>query len=332
MIIEELAPKQDPPQSHVWNGIFRMSGLGGCPAGLIAMQQAVPALGGITTPAMKEGLLHEMDIVMRLKAAGYNLANTLEDQVEVSLAYDGQQYPNIIGHPDGLISGGRLPDNLIYVLEIKSMSAFIWPRLKMELPEAFPIYYGQTQFYLHSYPNTVPAVLWVAKNRSSGELSELIIRRDPQYMGDRLAVLSAAIEHVKAGDPPSALPCSDSDYVRKYCPYRYMCESGSFGTDIPRQVVTDDAMREAAALWRQGKAAEKEGEDLVDRARVTLEGVVKDRGVKSVMVEGLLCTMVSTSRTSYDMKLILPHISEEAEKAARREKSWDSLRVTDKEN
>ena len=244
MIIEDLRVKQDPPRPDTWNGIFRMSSIGGCDAALIAIQQAVPALGNTVTPAMKEGLLHEMDIIMRLKAAGYKLANVLENQIEISLEYpQGQRWP-IIGHPDGRIHGGKLPKDLQYVLEIKSMSAFVWPRLKKPLQEAFPVYYGQAQFYLHSYSDTgIPAVLWIAKNRSSGDLQELIIRRDAEYMDNRLAAVSAALKHVKDGDPPSTMSCSSSDYVRKYCPYSYMCNSGSFGKDIPQQVVTDDAIR-----------------------------------------------------------------------------------------
>ena len=336
MIIEDIRVRQDPPQSNVWNGIFRMSSIGGCDAALIAIQQNVPALGGTVTPAMKEGLLHEMDIVIRLKAAGYKLEAVLDNQEEVTLTYPhgvANPWP-IVGHPDGRIWGGNLPKDLQYILEVKSMSAFIWPRLKMPIQEAFPVYYGQAQFYLHSYPETwIPAVLWVAKNRSSGELSELVIRRDPEYMDNRLAAVSAALKHVADGDPPSSLPCSSSDYVRKYCPYRYMCDSGSFGKEsAPRQVVTDNAAREAAALWREGKAAEVTGKLLIDQARVTLGATLQDREAKSVMVEGLLCQMVDSGRTSYDMKIIEPHVPEDVLAEARKESSWTSLRVTDKES
>ncbi len=335
MIIEDIAFVPEPSASNEWNGIFRMSSIGGCDRALHIQQSTIPALGGGGSAAAQEGHLHEMDVVMRLKAKGYDLKHVLEDQETVTLTYPVlQNWPNIVGHPDGMISGGSLPEGVWYVLEIKSMGAFVWPRLKDPIQVAFPVYYAQAQFYLHSKPSEVAAVIWVAKNRSSGELRELVIRRDPQYMDERLAAVSAALEHHKNNDPYTSMDCSESDYVRKYCPYRYMCEQG-FQDDAPAQVISSLAMREAAQNWRVGKAEKDAGEIKIKEARKTLEAALKGEEITKGMLEGLLCQLVDTTKTTFDVDILegyLPQdIVDEAMEKARKEKSWTSLRVTDKE-
>ncbi len=336
MIIEDISFVPEASQSNEWNGIFRMSSIGGCDRALHIQQSTVPALGGGGSAAAQEGHLHEMDVVMRLKAKGYELKYVLDDQETVTLTYAGQEWPNIIGHPDGMISGGSLPKDVWYVLEIKSMGAFVWPRLKDPIQVAFPVYYGQAQFYLHSKPDDyVAAVIWVAKNRSSGELRELVIRRDPQYMDERLAAVSAALEHHKNKDPYTSMECSSSDYVRKYCPYRYMCETGFEDENIPKQVITDLAMREAAQGWRVGKAEKDSGELKIKESRKTLEAALRGEEITKGMLDGLLCQLVDTTKTSYDTDTLfsfIPHqVIDEAREKAGKEKKWTALRVTDKE-
>ena len=331
MIIEDIAFKPEPAPSNEWNGIFRMSSIGGCDRALHVQQSTIPALGGGGSAAAQEGFLHEMDVVMRLKAKGYDLKHVLEDQETVTLNYGGQEWPNIIGHPDGMISGGSLPEDVWYVLEIKSMGAFVWPRLKDPIQVGFPTYYAQAQFYLHSKPDNVAAVIWVAKNRSSGELRELVIRRDPQYMDQRLAAVSAAIEHHRNGDPYQSMECSSSDYVRRYCPYRYMCEGG-FKDEAPKQMITDLAMREAAQTWRVGKAEKDAGEIKIKEARAVLTAALEADEIKKGMLDGLYCNLIDTGRTTYDTKLLLAEVSEETAKKARKESKWTELRITDKES
>ena len=311
MLIEALAELEEV-QAQVWDGRFHVSDISyASPRRLLYIARNVPVRRPYR-PVLREGLLHEDDIIARLRANGCNV--TLRN---IELKDDN--WP-IVGHIDGLVQ----VNGLWYPLETKSVNFRWFQDLKKKYcQEAFPEYWNQIQLYLSfgsslqkaaDGPLTDTAFL-IAKNRDTGQLFEQMIPYDPSVQEHLLHdIVAPALHAYEHGLDYSAVECGCQAVprIQKYCPYRFFCEEGKVENLEP---VEDVRLKECAGMWTEAKALEERAEELKGQAKISFEQHLRVNDLNKFLVEGYTVQMIQTTRESANIKLLREKLGrEEAQK------------------
>lgn len=163
-----------------------------------------------------EGNLHEAAVMRDIENAGYII-------VEQQRPFDWPEY-NITGHVDGKILMPELPTGKI-PLEIKSCSPFIFPHIydmNSLINSKFPWmrkYPAQITLYL--LMDNEEQGLIIFKNKTSGELKEVLINLDYD-LGERLLQKAEAVnKHVAEKTLPNCIPYDEAICGR--CDYQHIC-------------------------------------------------------------------------------------------------------------
>lgn len=213
--------------------IWRASALGAeCLRGLVAEQLGEKAIpyDAATELRMREGNLHEDDVVAQLTAEGYTVTRQQEGVYLCSNGSSGS-FPShvdnvgsitegewmVVGHLDGVINGDPFPPLGPRVLEIKSMGKDAFKSFKAlgwEAPGLVQKYKWQLSVYMLA---TGLEALLVAKSRDSGELLRFGVEV-PFYSLDEITERVAFLEEwvSKCQLPPDC----PRDW---FCNYRHLC-------------------------------------------------------------------------------------------------------------
>jgi len=211
--------RQFMEDSELVEGKLRLSKCGDCPRKLAYAYFGFKPSGKEIDSRAKivfwMGDLVEMTVIELAKLAGVKLLATGLNQLTISLNIDGI---DIEGHPDGLL----LNDGEFILLEIKSMSDYGFNSFqKGEIDEG---YLSQVNIYMHVL--NLNKAIFVAINKNSGVLHEVIIKKDNKIVDKAIKNLKTVIN-----SSPDRLPkirCKpDSkgfyDWHALYCPYWKIC-------------------------------------------------------------------------------------------------------------
>lgn len=325
MLKERIAEDiREPVITEDW----RASEVGECETFLCHLRLGHPALPftGRVRHMLDDGLMHEHDIVDRIRSKGFKV---LHSYSEGQLPVNCYKRDGIIvtGHPDGILDTGEGPFDLDYaderfdsrsrfqVLEVTAPNHFAFLRVERNhLRSEQWRKFVQIQMYLHSedvgtYAGSCVAVI---KNKNTSALYEEGISFDT-------AVITETIEKLKrVGDLVSRSQVSEfrcSDWRRHYCRYRELC----FG--IPDETVSSGVIRgilegeslseakellEAADLWLKGKGLKTDGEELIEDARRLFGDVIAEYGAAGLEVGPAKATIVEpvTPRRSIELDIL----------------------------
>lgn len=197
--------------------VYRASSLGNCIRSLVLARRGVqPDEGGHSKQqelAMREGNLHEEDVVNQLEAQG---CGVFDQQLEVQWFVPGLDRVVVRGHLDGLLGED--------ILEIKSMSKDVFRQWIQHRWDAQPGYAMQVSAYMLALGRK--AVL-VAKDRNAGTIDKFYIDEPPvseAVLTERIATVEwwAAPHRTKSGgglppcEPEQAWKCSFQSYHDDY--------------------------------------------------------------------------------------------------------------------
>ena len=324
------------------NGVYKMSESGGCPKALAAARlgyEPAPRRGGGGEVVMREGKRHEAHIAEDLVKMGYELEDAgecLRCREEFGETGIGGYHVEIntflirlIGHIDRylVIDGQRFP------CEFKSMSTFIYPKFRKEGLSAFPAYGSQEACYIGYMER--PG-LYVVKNRDNGEmLIYTVPYSDSVIPGHAVLPITITLDQVvdklhmvEISVRDSELPeCGVPVEERRWCDYRYLCTDPEVEEkgDLPE--ATDEELKEAASLWREGKDLERESEGKLEYAKQVF--ILAGNTTPKFKVGGVSVTYAGLKSRKYlDEKvlreLVEPNILKRAQKET---KPYDDIRI-----
>ena len=322
MIIEDLLAKEEG--STPFPGHWRMSGYGGCQREQLAWAQSRPLTRGTNQGAAYEGSVHEVDLVVRLREAGYVVTDALHDQVELTLRWGGDDWP-LIGHPDGKIevAGAKMR------LELKSKGLARFKKLQKDgVEKAYPVEFAQVMAYMAA--EGLAQCLYICKNRDNGKLYEEIIPFDTgwfdTFLDEHFAPIVVGYER---DDEPETLPCHTDASVRQWCAYRYMCEAEEVTpvvheSDLPEvEAVHADMQR-----WAEIVEAHREmGEEITLIKKRAKEFMIKN-GTKKAVIAGVALSLSSFERSSLDRDALEELVPEEIITKATKSVPVEQLRLT----
>ena len=320
MLKEKIASEETIPKV---SNIFRASEVGECETYLCHERlghSPVPFTGRVRH-MLQDGVVHEHDIVSRLKAAGIIVLHSyVEGQAEVCCSQD----PLVIGHPDGVLD---VPKNEEFVLdyadenfepsrfmmlEVTAPNHFTFLRLeRSHLREILPRKFVQIQMYLNSeeirsYGNCAVVIV---KNKNTSALYEEGISFDVSVVMETLEKLKR-VEDLTQRGLVSSFRCDD--WRRNYCRYRHLCVGEEemlpvVSSDILKGESLNEAetLKEAAEVWRRGKLLKLEGEDLIADSRDQFAEIIRQYGARGLTIgEDVKALMIAggvNRRVNYDV-------------------------------
>ena len=269
---------------------------------------------------LQDGVVHEHDIIARLRAAGITVLHSYADgQAEVRCSSE----PLIVGHPDGVLD---IPKNEEFVLdyadegfspsrfmllEVTAPNHFTFLRLERNhLRETLWRKYVQVQMYLNSeeirsYGNCAIAII---KNKNTSALYEEGISLDDTVITDTLEKLKSVEELTKKGSV-SEFRCDD--WRKNYCRYKHLCFDGEAAlTLVSGSLLRGESLNEAgmlkevAEVWRRGKLLKLEGEDLIADSREQFQRVLEEYGARGLTISDVKALMVESSSRSTDYAVL----------------------------
>lgn len=326
---------------------IRMSSAGKC-----RRQMGYEALGypeSDPTPIEGRNVLElgdaaELVLIRRVQEEGWEVDLTRWDggqQMEVSL-----EDPPRLGHPDGRCRHPELTNNHWVLLECKGMNAYQFQRfLRDGFLKSHPQYVDQVAQYgaaLHQFGLVADpcAAVVAALDRDTGRWGYQRVRWEPEVYLCRTMELAEAWRLIVRGE----LPARDYDGTTWHCSPRY-CRWSTLCWDGRRPAPKDailgeeaiDALAleegpellEAAQLWRDGKELEARGKAMEEGAREVFQAALSRHGAKRLAVGGLVASLVSTTRRTWDDKVLRRLLTEEQLRQAQRVVESASLRVVD---
>jgi hypothetical protein len=286
----------------------------------------------------------ELVLIRRLREEGWLVDLTRWDggqQLEVSL-----DNPPRVGHPDGRCRHPELTRNLWVLLECKGMNTYQFQRFLQEgFLRSHPPYLDQVAQYGVALKQAglvadPCAAVVAALDRDTGRWSYQRVRWEPEVYRRRTEELAEAWTLIARGE----LPGHDYDGTTWHCSPRYcrwstLCWDGRRPTPQPDTSgdgvldgsALEDAARilEAAQVWREGKELEARGKAMQEGAREVFQQALSRHGAKKLAVGGLVASLVTSTRRSWDEKALRRLLTEEQMRQARRIVEVTSLRVVD---
>jgi len=302
-MLKELiaASIREPAITNEW----RASEVGECEAFLCHLRLGHPALPftGRVRHMLDDGLMHEHDIVDRLRSEGFKVLHSYSEKQMLVHCVDESGLV-VVGHPDGVLDLGGGPIELDYAddkfqwrsrfygLEVTAPGHFNFLRIerghmRSELSRKFV----QIQMYLNSEElrSFSNCMVVVVKSKNTSALYEEGISFDASVITETVEKLKRVIDYVSRGQV-SSHRCAD--WRRHYCRYRELC----FGGVVPEGVVpTDEILEgeslseaeellEAAGLWLKGKGLEADAKELIEDARALFGATITEYGAKGLIV------------------------------------------------
>lgn len=174
---------------------------------------------------------------------------------------------NITGHIDGRI----LLDNKLYPLEIKSMSPYAFDSIQDEesirkhKSGYLRGYLTQINLYIQ-FCGTDEAI-FLAKNKSTGEYKEILIKKDHGLIDKTILKCCAIEEYLKLKELPER--CND-DNICNDCPFSHICLP-----DVKReelQIINDFEIEQMIARYFELKDLAKEYNSINDHLKEFCNG------------------------------------------------------------
>jgi hypothetical protein len=163
----------------------------------------------------ERGDLEEARVVGDLRAAGMEVTDCLEDQIELV-----DETGHIKGHPDGKVMGVPVAPKTPHALEIKTMKHSLYVGyLKKGLELSYPVYWGQIHTYMGE--QNLTRALFIATNKDTEERNYERIKYDPA-VHDRC--MSLGMDVLTAVAPPKRIG-DVTWYECKMCDNKGICHS-----------------------------------------------------------------------------------------------------------
>ncbi len=266
---------------------YRASSLGSCLKSLIAGRLGYDGLDVYSDmQVLKEGDLHEGDVVNRLREQGF-IVSRQQEELEYVLSGFGVR---ITGHIDG-VSQFRRAENETdppCLLEIKSMGDSSFKDFKRRgwgTPGLIQKYKWQTSFYMHML--SMP-MMFVCKNRNSGEIYTDLVKVPFYSWAEIVARLTAVEIAARNNDLPEK--CEWAMYP---CPYNYLHEEEA--EDI---YIGDDDLSQLVARYIELR----DRRDELAKQCKDLLGQIKDAsGGKKVSLPFATVSVVEKTTKGYDI-------------------------------
>ena len=177
----------------------------------------------------------------------------------------------LVGHLDRRLI---LDDNRRLPVEIKSLGRYSWSRFAKDKFNGFPGYAGREVCYLEAEKS--PGVYWVM-NRDSGESQKYIVNDFNNEISldefkkivlpitfeeivDKLNQIEIAVQY-------NDLPEGEESDACQWCRYKFLCSKPE---EKQLKVVDLPPLIEAAQMYKDGLALEKEAKDMKSTATLTL--------------------------------------------------------------
>ncbi len=314
---------REPTTSEEW----RASEVGECEAFLCHLRLghlALPFTGRVRH-MLDDGLMHEHDIVNRIRSKGFKVLHSYSEGQLLVHCYD-EGGITVLGHPDGVLDAVPPQFELDYAdesfrfghrfygLEVTAPNHFAFMRVvRSHLRSEMWRKFTQVQMYLNSeelrsYGDCMVAVI---KNKNTSALYEEGISLDVSVVADTIEKLKHVGGFVSRNQ---VSPYRCGDWRRHYCRYRELCFGeavSSFsapGTSILEGESLAEAgqLLEAADLWLKGKGLEDDSKELIEEARALFGDTIAEYGAKGLTVAQVKAMMVEpmTPRKSIEFDVL----------------------------
>lgn len=318
LIAEDI---REPAVSEEW----RASEVGECETFLCHLRLGHPALPftGRVRHMLDDGLMHEHDIVNRIRSKGFKVLHSYSEGQMLVHCYDKDGLI-IVGHPDGILDAEPhrfdldyadehfQPGRRFYGLEVTAPNHFAFLRVERNhLREEMERKFAQIQMYLNSeelrtYCDCMVAVI---KNKNTSALYEEGISLDTRVVDDIVEKLKRASDFVSR---TQVSPFRCDDWRRYYCRYRELCfgevvsEVSISGAEILEGESLSEAeqLLEGAQLWLKGKSLEDDAKELIEEARALFSDTIAEYGAKGLTVSQVKAMMVDSMRRVIDLDIL----------------------------
>lgn len=325
MLKERIAEDiREPVATKEW----RASEVGECETFLCHLRLDHPSqpFTGRVRHMLDDGLMHERDIVDRIRGKGFKVLHSYSEGQMLVHCYDKDGI-TVVGHPDGILDMASCnfdvdyaDDNFklgqarmrFYGLEVTAPGHFNFLRternhIRAELWRKFV----QIQMYLNSeelrtYSDCMVAVV---KNKNTSALYEEGISLDVSVVTDTIERLKRVGDFVSGG---RVSPFRCDDWRRHYCRYRELCfgevvvDTVVAGTEIleGEGLAEAEQLLEAAGLWLKGKSLEDDAKELIEDARALFSDTIAEYGAKGLIVSQVKAMMIDSIRRSIDLDIL----------------------------
>lgn len=223
-------------EPSVSQGKLRLSASGKCARQLAYSYHGIPVEGKEMDARAKviffQGDMVEMMLGSLAKLAGANLTSTGMQQAVVELNINGVI---IKGHADGILV---LPGEMILV-EFKSMSDYGFERFEKGIVD--DAYLAQANSYMEGLG--LKRVLFVAQNKNSGVLKELLFERNEGIITLVKQNLELVLESSKESLPRRPYTPDDKGFYPWMCTYCNAHKTCLIDTDMAEKVVVRGAYK-----------------------------------------------------------------------------------------
>lgn len=273
--------------------IYRMSSAGYCPRALSAtrLNMVAEQAPKYLESSAKEGNWHETRIKYELHEQDYTVYS---EQEEIKIK---QELYDLVGHIDGKVE----KENVVQLLEVKSMSQYEFDRWMAGGFTAFPQYAAQIACY--SYATNIKKVLYIVKNRNNGfvdrreldleQLNGLFQIEGILEKLNMIELLVQAGELTEAEFDSSSIEC-------KRCKYKYLClPEPKAIEDIDMQILHDNIER-----YREAIKAVKKAQAIADDAKSILQMYASEQPEKKFRLDDMSISVfeVAEKEISYVRK------------------------------
>lgn len=169
------------------------------------------------------------------------------EYVEPSIVYPELE---IAGHCDGVV----VLRGEEYVLELKTVSPFVFPKLE----EPYPEHHYQVSLYMHVLKKKKALIPYVDKG--NGRIKTFLVEEDPDAWKDAKKQITSIQKALKSGDLPRGICETSRERTAKACPYREECFSG-YETIKAIKASLEKQKTARAAFMARKKAAEESDDD-----------------------------------------------------------------------
>lgn len=266
MLVEKIEEYLSQPiERSEWPGYWNATDCTGCPRALVYIARGIKPPdkpGPWDMYVMQDGLLHEDDIIGRLRLKGI--------KVEKPGAMMLSDAP-IVCHPDGLISLDGVP----FGLEIKSYGCKRFHPLTLRgVKDYSPRYYSQMQLYMRA--TGIKQWILLAKDRNCCLIHEEVVNYDSEWTQQLIDTVLSAQAVINQNLDAQALPCSSDFLTRLFCSYNMAICDG------PSEEVWSKEANKAAEDWLWSKASESEVNIVQEACRQSFRDIIANSGYQKI--------------------------------------------------
>jgi predicted phage-related endonuclease len=264
-------------------------------------QEVVPEVSEEQARVMELGHLLEALRRRELKRQGRRV---LSPQAEVRFG------PFAVGHIDGFVRQDGLP----VLWEAKSTTSFSLAKWRKEgLPRRIA---WQISAYAKGLSDLlgeqVSKILLETIDRTNGEIFSWTYDRDEAITQDALQRAEFLAQCLTEGTlPDREFDATSSDC--RYCPFLSHCRDAQFPADASKDCADANGWErfgELVSLYLAGQDLKEEGEQLVSRARETIQAQLQEHQARKARVNGSLVIWSQVETTKFDGKALQVRLPE----------------------